>query len=79
MDDALAQAAAISERALLAGTADGHDLMTVALARAHSGAMADASEPGRSEANVWMVSISMLSGNTLSEAVSMPLSCGAAL
>lgn len=42
MDEALARAAQVSEAALRAGTADGHDYMTIALARAHEGAMADA-------------------------------------
>lgn len=44
MDEALAQAARTSELALQRGNADGHDFMTVALARAHSDAMADAEQ-----------------------------------
>lgn len=44
MDGALAHAAQISEAALRAGEADGHDYMTVALARAHEGGMAEAED-----------------------------------
>lgn len=42
MDDALIAAAKQSETAVHAGSADGHDYMTIALARAHQGAMAEA-------------------------------------
>ena len=44
MDEALAHAAAQSEAAIRAGRADGHDYMTLALARTHAGAMAEGEE-----------------------------------
>ncbi|MBL8656088.1 MAG: sulfotransferase [Altererythrobacter sp.] len=42
MDEALARAAQLSEAARRAGSADAHDHMTIALARAHAGAMDEA-------------------------------------
>lgn len=44
MDEALFHAARISEAALRSGAADAHDYMTIALARAHAGAMAEADQ-----------------------------------
>jgi tetratricopeptide (TPR) repeat protein len=84
MDDALAEAARQAETAQRAGTADAHDYMTIALARAHDGSMAEAEtliahaqalEPGNPAVMVGLALIRRRQGR-LREAV---LACDAAI